>query len=195
MILMPTKYDPVIATPTKEDVPVTMTISRVAKRGREAELERWIEDVSAVVARFEGNRGIQVIRPRDPAEPEYVLLVSFDHWRNLRTWIGSREREEWLAKAEPFTESTSAQVVTGMENWFTLPGRHVTRQAPRWKQSVVTFLAIYPLVNVLSALLGPVVGDLPLPVRTLVMSAMLVPLMTWVVMPNMTRLFWGWLYR
>ena len=189
------RYTPAMSTPPSDEVPVTMVISRVAKRGAESDLERWIEGVSQVVGRFEGNRGIQVIRPRDPAEPEYVLLVSFAHWRNLRAWIASREREQWLAKAEPFTESTSAQVLTGMETWFTLPGRHVSRQAPRWKQAVVTFLAIYPLVILLNLALEPALSAAPLPLRTLAMSGLLVPLMTWVVMPNMTRLFWTWLYR
>lgn len=190
------RYAPAMPSPpSSEDVPVTMVISRVAKRGHEAELERWIEGFGGAAGRFEGSRGIQVIRPRDPAEPEYVVLVSFAHWRNLRTWIGSRERDEWLAKAEPFTESTSAQVLSGMESWFTLPGRHVTRQAPRWKQSIVTFLAIWPLVNLIDLLIGPAIGHLPMPVSTFVMSLFLVPLMSWVVMPNMTRLFWGWLYR
>ena len=85
------KYAPTIAQPPSDDVPVTMAISRVAKRGQETELETWIDGVADVVGRFPGNRGIQVIRPRDPSDPEYVLLVSFDHWRNLRTWIASRE--------------------------------------------------------------------------------------------------------
>jgi len=40
----------------------------------------------------------------------------------------------------------------------------------------------------------PVAGSVPTVVRTLVSTLVLVPLMTYVVMPRMTRLFQRWLY-
>jgi antibiotic biosynthesis monooxygenase (ABM) superfamily enzyme len=40
----------------------------------------------------------------------------------------------------------------------------------------------------------PALGSLPSPLRGLVISVVLVLLMTWVVMPRVTRLLKGWLY-
>ena len=50
------------------------------------------------------------------------------------------------------------------------------------------------LITALLALLGPFLNPLPLVLRTLVLTAVLVPLMTYVVMPRLTRLFTWWLY-
>ena len=58
----------------------------------------------------------------------------------------------------------------------------------------LSLLAIYPLILMVNLSVGPILAPLPLPLRALVTSALLVPLMTWVVMPRITRLFYGWLY-
>jgi hypothetical protein len=66
-------------------------------------------------------------------------------------------------------------------------------------------LAIYPLLLIVIPLLGWLLGDfsyLAAPVtlsiefftRTLTNIAVVVPLMTWLAMPQLTRLFRRWLY-
>ena len=55
-------------------------------------------------------------------------------------------------------------------------------------------LGLYPLVLLLNALLQPLIGSWPSALRVLVSLVISVPLMVWVVMPQLTRLFFGWLY-
>ncbi|MFI7067155.1 hypothetical protein ACIBL3_39600 [Kribbella sp. NPDC050124] len=43
-------------------------------------------------------------------------------------------------------------------------------------------------------ILGPLLEGLPLVVRLAITTAVTVPIMTWVVMPRVTRLLHGWLY-
>ncbi|WP_159945033.1 MULTISPECIES: hypothetical protein [unclassified Nocardiopsis] len=64
---------------------------------------------------------------------------------------------------------------------------------PRYKQAVVSWLGVYPLITLLLWLLGPVVSDLPLPLVTLVLTLVLVSLQTYAVIPLLTRLFRPWL--
>jgi antibiotic biosynthesis monooxygenase (ABM) superfamily enzyme len=59
---------------------------------------------------------------------------------------------------------------------------------------IVTLLAIYPLSTLLPPLLLPFLGFLPSLVRGLSVSVALVLLMTYAVMPIMTRLFAHWLF-
>jgi hypothetical protein len=66
-------------------------------------------------------------------------------------------------------------------------------QPPRWKSLLVIWLSIYPLVTLVAALLGPHLRDLPVPVQTLVMTVLLVPAMTLVMLPLMSRLLAGFL--
>lgn len=56
-------------------------------------------------------------------------------------------------------------------------------------------MGIYPVVTALLWLLGPLLDGLPLPVVTLVLTLVLVSLMSYVVMPRLTRAFGGWLSR
>jgi hypothetical protein len=60
--------------------------------------------------------------------------------------------------------------------------------------AVVTWLAVVPVVFVMFSLFGQWLSLLPALLRTLVFAAVTVTLMTYVVMPRMTRLFSFWLY-
>jgi antibiotic biosynthesis monooxygenase (ABM) superfamily enzyme len=60
--------------------------------------------------------------------------------------------------------------------------------------AVVTWLAVFPLITLILVLFGPLLGLLPMLLRTLVLTAVMVSLMTYVIMPRLTRLFSFWLY-
>ena len=64
---------------------------------------------------------------------------------------------------------------------------------PRYKLALVTWIGVYPIITLLLALLGPTTAAWPLPLRTLLLTALMVPTLTWLVIPTLTRLFRGWL--
>ena len=66
---------------------------------------------------------------------------------------------------------------------------------PRWKTALLIWLAIYPSITLLFLLLGDRLILLPVPLRTLVVTVVLVPLLVFVLMPLLQRLFAGWLHR
>lgn len=66
-------------------------------------------------------------------------------------------------------------------------------QPPRYKLFLLTWLAIYPLITVILHFFGQYLNLLPLPLRTLILTGVLVYLMTFWVMPNLTKLFQTWL--
>lgn len=60
--------------------------------------------------------------------------------------------------------------------------------------AIITWIAIYPVITILLLVLGPIIlGHLPIPVVTLMLSVALVLLMTFIVMPLLTRAFRPWL--
>lgn len=68
-------------------------------------------------------------------------------------------------------------------------------ETPRSKIAVLTWIALYPTITLLSWLLTQLTPiDLPLPVRTLVLTAALVPAMVFFLLPALTRLFRPWLH-
>lgn len=64
---------------------------------------------------------------------------------------------------------------------------------PRYKLAVLTWIGVYPIITLLLTILGPVTATWPLPLRTLVLTAVMVPTLTWVVIPALTRFFRAWL--
>ncbi|MBN2871727.1 MAG: hypothetical protein JXJ30_02290 [Halothiobacillaceae bacterium] len=60
--------------------------------------------------------------------------------------------------------------------------------------AVVTFAAIYPLALLANVVLVPRTAAWPLLFRPLAFAGVLVPLMTWIVMPRLTRLLRRSLY-
>ena len=65
---------------------------------------------------------------------------------------------------------------------------------PRWKQAVITWVAVYPALTVTLAVLGPMMESWPLPLRTLLVTLLLVPIVVYVIVPLLTRVFRGWLF-
>jgi antibiotic biosynthesis monooxygenase (ABM) superfamily enzyme len=60
---------------------------------------------------------------------------------------------------------------------------------------LLSSVAIYPLITLLTIVLGPVLVDVPLAARFAITTPLLGALMTWLVMPRLSRLLAGWLYK
>jgi uncharacterized protein len=60
--------------------------------------------------------------------------------------------------------------------------------------AVLTWVSIFPLITLVVVGAAPLIGPLPLVPRLAVTTLATVCLMTWVVMPRVTRLLHRWLY-
>src|SRR5918998_3187789 len=179
----------------EEDPPVTAVASRRVKPGSEQEFEQWVPGILAAANEFPGYLGSEILRPSEDDDNEYKIIFRFDHASNLRAWENSEERHRWLRKSRPLlSEEEKVQVLTGLETWFTLPSKPGEPPPPRYKMAVVTWLGIFPVITVIYSLFGDWLNLLPTLVRTLLFTTMMVTLMTYVIMPRMTRLFSFWLY-
>lgn len=177
------------------DPPVTVVISRQVKPGCEIAFEEFISGITAAAMTFEGHLGTNIFRPSNPNETEYRIIFKFARASNLRIWEESECRRQWLARAESLTlGSPKIEILTGLETWFTLPTSKPIVPPPRYKMAVLTWLAIFPLINIINLLFASVLNQLPPLLRSLVLTVILVLLMTYVVMPRITRLFAPWLY-
>jgi uncharacterized protein len=181
--------------PAGADGPVTTTVTRRIKPGHEAALEAFLAGISGAARAFPGYLGIEVFRPASDHGGEYQTVYRFDSLAHLHGWLDSPERAEWLQRAEPHVAGPMrTQVLTGLESWFTLPTRPGVPPPPRYKMAVVTWATIFPLITLVVVATAPLLGSLPLVLRLAVTTGVTVPLMTWVMMPRVTRLLHRWLY-
>jgi len=65
--------------------------------------------------------------------------------------------------------------------------------ADRHRMALVTWLVVYPMITGLLAVLEPILGSLAMPLRTLVLTAIMVPAMVYVAMPAAKTWFAAWL--
>jgi antibiotic biosynthesis monooxygenase (ABM) superfamily enzyme len=174
--------------------PVTTTVTRRVKPGHEAGYEEFLEQMIAAASRFPGYLGVEVFRPESP-EADYRIVYRFDGADHLRRWLDSDEHLALLDRAEPHVAGPmQTQFLTGLESWFTLSAQPGAPPPPPYKMAVLTWITIFPLITGVVVVLGPLLDGLALVPRLAITTAVTVPLMTWIVMPRITRVLRGWLY-
>ncbi|MFF5447366.1 antibiotic biosynthesis monooxygenase [Streptomyces sp. NPDC012888] len=171
---------------------VNLLIARQVEPGYEETFEDWARGILETAARFPDHLGYGLFRPATEGGP-WFLVHRFRNHEAFAAWQASAERAEWFANCEGHHHTEIARrELHGMETWFAKPG--TTRPAPpRWKMAVASGLAIFPISLVGNALLGPVLVDLHLVLRTAVFAGVFSTLMTYVAMPLVSRLLRGWL--
>jgi len=142
-----------------------VVVTRRVRAGREADYERWLMTLTSDAHALPGYLGATIQRP---GPGDVAELVEADAtWREL----------------------------TGLELWFTPPPGTPMPQPDRARMCVVLILVVFGLVLSLGQVVGLVLGTAPMPVRLFVTIAIEVVLMTYVVMPRLTRWLARWIYR
>jgi antibiotic biosynthesis monooxygenase (ABM) superfamily enzyme len=181
--------------PDATDGPVTTTVTRRVKPGHEVLYEQFLEGIIEAATQFPGHSGVEVFRPQSASEGDYRVVYRFDTAEHLRAWLESEEHAAWLERAEPHVIGPMhTQFLTGLESWFTLPGRPGTAPPPPHKMALLTWVTIFPVITLVVVVLEPLLEELSLIPRLAATTAITVPIMTWLVMPRVTRLLRGWLY-
>jgi hypothetical protein len=169
-----------------------VTVARRVAPGREGEFEDWAGELTAAASHFPGFLGAGLLRPGFVGE-DWHVVYRFETPERLAAWEESPRRAELLARGEHLMDTTGVQRVTGLETWFELPGR-TAPAPPRRRMFVVSLLGYYPVQLVVYLTLGVLTARWPLPLRLAVLVPVVAALMTWFVMPQLARLFAGWLY-
>jgi antibiotic biosynthesis monooxygenase (ABM) superfamily enzyme len=176
-------------------IPATSIITRVVKPGSEKAFEAWLHGISQEAAKFPGHLSATIFRP-PPGGRDYTIHLQFDRDENLQNWLRSDRRRDWIDRVRALEEVPERRdEVTGLEHWFTLPGNPQASSPPKYKMALLVILGAYPTVLALHIILSPIIGRLAYPLGALIATVCLVLVLTYVVMPNVTRVFHRWLYR
>jgi uncharacterized protein len=172
--------------------PVTVLFTRTAKPGREKDYEAWNEELIRLSEQQPGHVATSVVAEGDR---RYFTLQQFKTHDELQAWLRSEERLRRLSRLDELTEDAPEPAeMTGMETWFRLPGHAGTGHIPRWKMAIVVFCIIYCFAIALNVFVTPHTAHLPLFVRGAIFPLIMVPLMTYVLLPRATKLLRRWLY-
>ena len=92
------------------------------------------------------------------------MVFRFDSAEHLRDWEVSPERTAMLPVGEHLVEDTDMHRVSGLETWFSLPGR-TAPAPPKWKMFLVSATVFYLLNLTLSLTYGWALDGWPLPLH------------------------------
>ena len=181
------------------EVPVTVSITRHVEPSRVDQMVAWVRAGSALAERFPGFLGTGWVRPRGGSD-EWHMLYRFDSAESLGAWEASDQRAWWLGSAQGLVGESLRERRTGIEGWFDQPTEHDVEDLrprpaapPRWKQAVMIWTAFFPLSLLTGLLLRDVAPGLALLPRVLVTTVVMTPVMTYVVLPQLTRRLDWWL--
>lgn len=176
--------------------PVTVIFTFTAKKGHEKDVEKWAHEITHTAIKFEGNLGANWIKPTGKSR-DYTVIYKFIDNDDAHKWISSDIRKQFIKKAEPIIEQVQPkklQEVTGLETWFTLPGQRSVVPPPRWKMVIATMIGIYPIGLIYQVYLIQYMKLVPILLRPIALSLILTPILTYVIMPQVTKLMRKWLY-
>jgi uncharacterized protein len=201
--------------PVFEDVvvsePITVSIRREVDPERITEATVWVQTGVNLATKYPGFLGSGWVRAGEDSQI-WHMLYRFANEESLVAWEKSGEREWWLSMGEGFIRSERSKRRTGIEGWFdepttgtvTLPSAAggtttvaVVAAPPRWKQAVSIWLGFFPLNLAFTYAMSPVPGwdALPIWLRVLATTVVLTPIMTYWVLPFVTRSLRSWLAR
>tara|TARA_R110000782_G_scaffold125788_8_gene217454 strand:- start:1855 stop:2433 length:579 start_codon:yes stop_codon:yes gene_type:complete len=176
------------------DTPVTIIVKRRPKPGRITDFEDVMSATTKDAMSFEGHLGVNIIKPTKAGD-YYRIVFKFDSMRNYLAWENSDIRQKWMERyAEVAASGYELEILSGLETWFMLEGEEALVPPPRYKMMVIVWISIFPLSLFLNYFLMPFMAELNLVVRVAVSSLILVPLMTYIVMPIVAKLFHRWLH-
>ena len=157
--------------------PVTVNVKIKAKKGRIDEFEEWLDNITHESMRFEGHMGVNIIRPSEASNPEYIVILRFNTYQNLAKWENSETQRIWFEKGKDLWEvEPRFAKQTGLEFWFTPFSRNAqapAMQPPRYKMAIVTGVVIFALFITLLPLMENATAGLPFLVGVVITIAVI----------------------
>ena len=174
---------------------VTVVVRRRVKPGAEARFEAAMQEFIRFTLAFPGNRGINVLRPGAGSPREYTVVDRFADHRARQSFKASNDYREWMQRLRELTESEpSIEEQAGLGGWFAPPSVPDAAIPSKLKMALVTFLGVLPLTAALPPLFAWLLPSWHSQLANVLVTALIVALLTWPIMPLLTRLFGPWLY-
>jgi uncharacterized protein len=182
-----------VVEPAAGAAAVTAVLTQRIRPEAEEEFHRVQARMLRAMEQFEGFLRSDLLPPVPGVQEDHVIVFSFASKAHLDRWLESDERRQLLTDLAPLIEGErTLNVVGGFAGWFPAPG---LPQPVRWKQAVAVLLALFPTTLTLGFLQRWLVPDIPWTAALFVSNVLGVSVLTWLLMPLVTRWLGGWLRR
>lgn len=180
-------------TATRTEPVVQAVTDRVGNQLRDR-YELLVGEFHEMLKRQPGFLSVDTVRHVKDRQTDYTVLLRFEDRTSADAWKASPEIR---AKLDAIQELTGGPVKltesAGLEMWVD----HAPGDRPVlptfWKRVTLSVLAVYPSLMVLMAISQPLIGALPQALQVFAIVVVLSGLLTWPIMPWLTRVLRPWL--
>ena len=166
------------------DYPAVSVDSHIVRAGELDRFEAWADRFDRAAA---GQPGFAGTVRLEQTEGVVHLVQRFDRREQLDRWQASAACRALADEADRFSHSRR-QVGQGRAIRVGLPGE---ADAAKWKKALMTLVVVFPVLVALNLLVG--LTGLPQLARLAITSPLLVALLTWAILPQVTRLLKPWI--
>ena len=176
----------------------TAVITHRVRDGQQEGYDDWLNEIGPLCRSYPGHLDLQIIRPIPGLTATYTVIIRFDTREHLQGWMSSPDRKRLIEQVRPLlVQDDDFFIRSGLDFWFTPEGARA-KVPVRWKQFLVTWSAIFPLVLVIPLVVALGLRQLGVPqnhyLDLLLSTGSVVWIMVYLVMPHYTKLIQRWLF-
>ena len=172
---------------------VSVLIARKVKPGHEKAFWALEKQLFEEVEKIPGFLTVNHFPTTAGEDNEYVSVVQFDGIEALLRWERSEARNNILEQIQEVLEyEPRRKSITGLEGMF----QSATQAGPpRWKMALVLTVVIFLLILLLRPIVNSALPSVPQMVQLFLTIAIQVPILTYWIMPWLTKVLSAWLYK
>lgn len=173
---------------------VTVVVSHRVRADREEAFRRFQDRMTDAERAFPGFRGAELLPPVPGVQEQWTALYRFDTSPHLDAWLRSTQRADLLAASGEFGDFEMHRVSSPFGSWFPRSEEAAQGGGPAtWKTALSVLVGLYPTVVLLTLVISELWPGADLWQSLLLGNVLSVTLLSWVVMPIVTRALRFWL--
>ena len=173
---------------------VTLAVTDHVPTDAKVRYEALVAELHKLFETQGGFLSVDTVRHNREHQVEYTILSRWSDEAAVTQWRKNHTIREKLSEIEAITGGPAQHVqAVGLGMWVDHAEGLASGLPPAWKRIAMSVVAVYPMLLLLMALSAPIVGALPQALQVLIIVIVLSALLTWPIMPWLSKLLRPWL--
>lgn len=134
---------------------ISTIIVRYKLLSKKKDFYLWKKKMDEVIQKYKGFLDKTEL-PTISNTPYHSVILRFNNQRNAERWLNSSDRKTLLRMTDEIVEEYQEILYEDDLFWFDILSK---RSIKKWKQVIVSFIAVYPLTQIIPISLGTILKN------------------------------------